>query len=111
MSRSSMPTNGAPTARARHTANWTGSYMIVWGGAEGPQETSTATGGADTLLGGAGADTLDGGLGDDVFVYHAWRSDAIGGGPGRVLLTDRVQWSPAGPSLFGAPSSAPRPAP
>jgi hypothetical protein len=41
----SMPTTGAPTARARHTATWTGSYMIVWGGGEGPQETSTATGG------------------------------------------------------------------
>lgn len=28
-------TNGAPSARSSHTAVWTGSEMIVWGGANG----------------------------------------------------------------------------
>jgi hypothetical protein len=27
-----MSTTGAPAARANHTAVWTGSEMIVWGG-------------------------------------------------------------------------------
>ncbi len=27
-----LPTNGAPAARQHHTAVWTGSEMIVWGG-------------------------------------------------------------------------------
>ena len=30
-----MTTTGAPTARAIHTAVWTGSEMIVWGGYNG----------------------------------------------------------------------------
>ncbi len=29
-----LPTNGAPSARTGHTAVWTGSEMIIWGGAE-----------------------------------------------------------------------------
>ena len=32
---SALPTNSAPTARAFHTAAWTGSEMIVWGGQGG----------------------------------------------------------------------------
>lgn len=31
-----LPTMGAPSAREKHTAVWTGSKMIIWGG-EGPQ--------------------------------------------------------------------------
>ena len=30
-----MTTSGAPAARVRHTAVWTGSEMIVWGGYSG----------------------------------------------------------------------------
>ena len=30
-----VPTTGAPAARYRHTAVWTGSEMIVWGGYNG----------------------------------------------------------------------------
>ena len=29
-----VTTNGAPAARAMHTAVWTGSEMIVWGGVD-----------------------------------------------------------------------------
>jgi len=29
-----VSTNGAPSARAAHTAVWTGSQMVVWGGGD-----------------------------------------------------------------------------
>lgn len=40
-------TSGAPTARYGHTAIWTGSSMIVWGGVIGayPDDSATPTGG------------------------------------------------------------------
>jgi N-acetylneuraminic acid mutarotase len=34
-------TNNAPTARAAHTAVWTGNEMIIWGGADGFSVTNT----------------------------------------------------------------------
>ena len=40
-----LPTAGAPSARFDHTAVWTGSSMIVWGGAIPGVEKVTATGG------------------------------------------------------------------
>ena len=36
-----LPTNGALTRRASHTAIWTGSEMIVWGGYDGTSYTNT----------------------------------------------------------------------
>lgn len=40
-----LPTTGAPSPRHDHTAVWTGSAMIVWGGAVPGMEKVTATGG------------------------------------------------------------------
>ena len=40
-----LPTNGAPEPRFDHTAVWTGSKMIVWGGAVPGVEAVTASGG------------------------------------------------------------------
>jgi N-acetylneuraminic acid mutarotase len=39
-------TTGAPEARAQHVAVWTGSQMIVWGGANGDCDTCTTNTGA-----------------------------------------------------------------
>lgn len=49
--------------------------------------------------------------GEDVFVYHAWRSDHVNEAPGRLVLVDRIEWNGAWPALFGAPSSSSRPPP
>ena len=38
-------TTNAPTGRSSHTAVWTGSEMIVWGGQYGPLNIVTSTGG------------------------------------------------------------------
>ncbi len=35
-----LPTGGAPTARSKHTAVWTGTHMIVWGGLDGSGPTN-----------------------------------------------------------------------
>lgn len=37
---SALPTADAPSPRVRHTAVWTGSEMIVWGGRPGPGQTT-----------------------------------------------------------------------
>ncbi|MRG97740.1 hypothetical protein [Polyangium spumosum] len=42
---SALPTDGAPAPRYAHTAVWTGSKMIVWGGDVGGNPTATNTGG------------------------------------------------------------------
>ncbi len=42
----SLASEGAPSARARHTAVWTGSEMIVWGGAVQDDPSVTNTGAA-----------------------------------------------------------------
>jgi hypothetical protein len=39
------PVEGAPEARERHTAVWTGSTMIIWGGSVAGMPGKTATGG------------------------------------------------------------------
>jgi len=36
-----LPTNGAPSARTGHTAVWTGSEMIIWGGVEDVEYMNT----------------------------------------------------------------------
>lgn len=40
-----LPQNNAPSPRERHTAVWTGSKMIVWGGLTEGNPAATATGG------------------------------------------------------------------
>jgi Dictyostelium (slime mold) repeat len=40
-----LPTLGAPDAREQHTAVWTGSKMIIWGGNGGPGKLVLNTGG------------------------------------------------------------------
>lgn len=42
----SLPSEGAPTARTLHTAVWTGSEMIVWGGLVEDEPSVTNTGAA-----------------------------------------------------------------
>jgi uncharacterized membrane protein len=39
-----LPVASAPVARADHTAVWTGTAMIVWGGAVEPADTYVNTG-------------------------------------------------------------------
>jgi len=39
-----LSTTSAPAARADHTAVWTGSSMIIWGGAIEPADTYVRTG-------------------------------------------------------------------
>lgn len=41
-----LPTAGAPSPRFLHTAVWTGSKMLIWGGFEGKPAVVTATGAA-----------------------------------------------------------------
>ncbi|HTL38196.1 MAG TPA: glycoside hydrolase family 43 protein [Kofleriaceae bacterium] len=50
---------------------------------------------------------------DIYMVYHAWQAGHVNGpGDGRMVLVDQVQWGSDGwPHLYGAPSSASRPAP
>jgi N-acetylneuraminic acid mutarotase len=36
-----VSTNGAPTARQDHTAVWTGTHLLVWGGRAGATEYNT----------------------------------------------------------------------
>jgi N-acetylneuraminic acid mutarotase len=43
-----LPTSGAPTGRRFHTAVWTGSAMVVWGGVTDGSGTATSTGGRYT---------------------------------------------------------------
>jgi N-acetylneuraminic acid mutarotase len=38
---SATATAGAPTGRSSHTAVWTGTKMIVWGGVDGPSYFNT----------------------------------------------------------------------
>src|SRR5262245_19744426 len=40
-----LPTDNAPAPRFSHTAVWTGSKMIVWGGESGAPTAATNTGG------------------------------------------------------------------
>lgn len=42
---SALPTSGAPSARTQHTAVWTGSEMIVWGGTDNDFTEGLNTGG------------------------------------------------------------------
>ncbi len=49
--------------------------------------------------------------GDTVIVYHAWVGGQIGGGPGRVMLVDQVEWSGGWPHVLEAPSDHSRPMP
>ncbi len=53
-------------------------------------------------------DTLEG---DPYMVYHSWQASSVGGGPGRVVLTDALSWSGSFPSVPLAPSSTTRPMP
>ncbi len=83
----SIPTSGAPTARAAHVAVWSGTRMIVWGGYSDPSPveessggeyspscntwTATATSGApDARFFGGGADAVwtSGGM----FIHGGW---------------------------------------
>jgi arabinan endo-1,5-alpha-L-arabinosidase len=50
-------------------------------------------------------------LGDTYVVYAAWEASSIGGGPGRLVLTDAVTWGGGWPSVPLAPSSTTRPLP
>ena len=54
---------------------------------------------------------VDAPSGDTVMVYHAWLGSSIGGGPGRVMLVDQVQWENGWPYVRQAPSSHSRPMP
>jgi N-acetylneuraminic acid mutarotase len=40
----SVPLVNAPSARSRHTATWTGSQMVVWGGTDGTSALGTGAG-------------------------------------------------------------------
>jgi len=50
---------------------------------------------------------------DIYMVYHAWQAGHVNGaGDARMVLVDQIQWDPDGwPHIYGAPSSASRPAP
>ncbi len=47
--------------------------------------------------------------GGDAFVYHAWKSGAVGSAPGRLVLVDAIVWEGGWPSIPSAPSSGSRP--
>jgi arabinan endo-1,5-alpha-L-arabinosidase len=49
--------------------------------------------------------------GDTYMVYHSWEQSAVGGAPGRLVLTDAVEWQNAWPSVPLSPSSTSRPTP
>jgi len=49
--------------------------------------------------------------GDTYMVFHAWESGSVGGGPGRLVLTDAVSWSNGWPGVPLAPSRTTRPMP
>lgn len=79
----------------------------------GPWEKAAApilTSGGDWEGPGHGS-VLPGPGGDLYLVYHAWVRGQVGGGPGRLVLVDQVQWADGWPLLRGAPSSGSLPLP
>jgi beta-xylosidase len=49
--------------------------------------------------------------GADYIVYHSWKQGQVGGGVGRVVLVDRIEWSNGWPSILSAPSHVSLPLP
>jgi len=67
---------------------------------------------SNSSFGGPGhGSILRGPSGDWVHVYHSWLAGSIGGGPGRVVLVDRITWSDGWPRMFSAPSPRSQPLP
>lgn len=85
------------------------------GGALGPFTKSGApivsTGGA--WAGPGHCSVVDTPAGDTYVVYHAWEAGHVGNGngPGRLVLSDAIDWVNGWPSVPFAPSSASRPLP
>jgi N-acetylneuraminic acid mutarotase len=110
-------TAGAPTARAQHTAVWTGTRMIVWGGDDGP--TLFNTGGRYDPVGNSWSATATMGAPSARTRHTAvwtgtkmivWGGDAVTG-PGR--LNTGGQYDPVGNSwsattTTGAPTGRDR---
>ncbi len=109
-----MSTIGAPTARDSHTAVWTGSKMIVWGGYDGVAGVPSGTGGiydpktdAWTPTSTVGAPS---GRSDHTAVWTGSKMIVWGGWPGGSAAEDTGgiydpatdTWTPT--SLGGAPS-------
>jgi len=94
---SPLPTDGAPPAREEPAAVWTGSRMIVWGGA-GSNPSFTQTGGAyDPAAGTWALTALAGGpsprrqpaavwTGSELLVWGGWGDAGI--------LKDGARWAP-----------------
>lgn len=49
--------------------------------------------------------------GEWVHVYHSWLAGSVGGGPGRVVLVDRITWSDGWPHMHSMPSPRSQPPP
>ena len=95
----------------------TADYAVGVARATSPLGPFTKTANPILVSGGAWAgpghcSVLDTPAGDTVIVYHAWESSAVGGGPGREVLTDLVTWDEKDmPQISLGPSSTTRPLP
>jgi len=102
-----VPTTGAPSARAYHTAVWTGSEMIVWGGYNGSSALGSGgrynpVGNSWTTLptsGAPGARDLHTAVwtGSDMIVWGGWN--------GSSYLNSGGRYNPAGNSWTALPTS------
>jgi GH43 family beta-xylosidase len=92
-------------------------YAIGVASASSPLGPFTKASGPILVTGGAWAgpghcSVVDTPAGDTYIVYHAWKAGAVGGAPGRLVLTDAVSWGANGwPSVPLAPSDTSRPLP
>ncbi|HEX8794600.1 MAG TPA: glycoside hydrolase family 43 protein [Polyangiaceae bacterium] len=96
----------------------TSAYAIGVASAPSPLGPFTKAGAPILVTGGAWAgpghcSVIDTPAGDTYVVYHAWEASAVGGGPGRLVLTDAIHWDAQSgwPSVPLAPSSNSRPLP
>ena len=73
----------APSSREKHTAVWTGSQMIVWGGYSGSGRPADKTGGrycgAETATSANGSGSIDGQGDQATFNFHATAGDRPSG--------------------------------
>lgn len=65
----------------------------------------------DAFHGPGHGSVVTGPSGDLVHVYHSWLAGQAGGGPGRVVLVDRIAWIDGWPRMNASPSPRSQPMP
>ncbi len=110
-----LPTNGAPAARVNHTAVWTGSEMIVWGGyCYGGSSVYLNDGGRYSPAGNGWTAVATSGAPGARYAHTAvWTGSEMivwGGYHSGVCLNDGGRYNPAGNSWVAVQSTSAPPA-